>query len=162
MTELFGEMPKTTRKSIGTKFIPKVESPLVKISTQSEKPNILEPPKMEDFGIDPTVDISEILRGDTTPTQNADSRPNSSLDSKPKLPTPIANTFTMPNSSLLDVEDEEPLPSPDEMFTPLRPVLREVQNAIPEIPDGNDSFQLNNVSFDKSLTMEEPGTAQKS
>ena len=163
MTELFGEMPKTTRKSIGTKFIPKIESPLVKISIQSEKApsNVLEPPKMEDFGIDPTVDISEILRGDTTPTQNPDSRPNSSLDSKPKLPTPIANTCPMPNSSLLDVEDEEPLPSPDEMFTPLRPVLREVQNAIPEIPDGNDSFQLNNVSFDKSLTMEEPGKARK-
>ena len=164
MTELFGEMPKTTRKSIGTKFIPKIESPLVKISIQSEKApsNVLEPPKMEDFGIDPTVDISEILRGDTTPTQNTDSRPNSSLDSKPKLPTPIANNCPMPNSSLLDVEDEEPLPSPDEMFTPLRPVLREVQNAIPEIPDGNDSFQLNNVSFDKSLTMEEPGKARKS
>ena len=68
----------------------------------------------------------------------------------------------MPNSSLLDVEEEEPLPSPDEMFTPLRPVLREVQNAIPEVPDCNDTFQLNNVSFDKSLTMEEPGKARKS
>ena len=168
LTELLGEMPETTRKSIGTKFIPEIESPLVKISIQSvkadvDKPsNVLEPPKMEDFGIDPTVDISEILRGDTTPTQNPDSRPNSSLDSKPKLPTPIANTCPMPNSSLLDVEDEEPLPSPDEMSTPLRPVLREVQNAIPEIPDGNDSFQLNNVSFDISLTMEEAGNALKS
>lgn len=180
LTELLGEMPKTTsttRKSIGTKFVPKVESPLVRISTQPEKlVDIFEPPKMEDFGIDPTVDISEILRVDTTPTQNPNSRPNSSLDSKPKLPTPIANAASMTNSSVPQAEQEEidsdddarqpekpqELPSPHELFTPLRPILREVQNAVPEIADGNDSFQLNNVSFDKSLTMEEPGKAPTS
>ena len=131
---------------------------------------------MEDFGIDPTVDISEILRVDSTPTQNPNSRPNSSLDSKPKLPTPIANAASMTNSSVPQAEQEEvdsdddarqpekpqELPSPHELFTPLRPILREVQNAVPEIADGNDSFQLNNVSFDKSLTMEEPGKAPTS
>ena len=181
LTELLGEMPKTTgsttRKSIGTKFIPKVESPLVRSSIQSEKPvNVFEPPKMEDFGIDPTVDISEILRVDTTPTQNPNSRPNSSLDSKSKLPTPIANATSAPNSSLLDGEEDEidsdgetqqqppdkpqDLPSPHDLFTPLRPVLRETQNVVPGIADGNDSFALNNVSFDKSLTMDEPGKAR--
>ena len=52
------------------------------------------------------------------------------------------------------------LPSPHDLFTPLRPVLRETQNVVPGIADGNDSFALNNVSFDKSLTMDEPGKAR--